>query len=111
MRTVPLPADAVFHEPAPQKGFGAYHGAELWYTFDNLGTRNWPWELADQHLAGYMSDALVAVARSAHLPDWPDLARSGLARKLDTQLGVSVPLNRDGPMFFEHRALELASQP
>jgi para-nitrobenzyl esterase len=62
-RSPPLPADKHFHEPTPPGGFGAYHGAELWYAFDNLNRQPWPWTDVDRTLAQLMSSAWVQFAR------------------------------------------------
>src|SRR5262249_6543335 len=38
-RAVPLPPGYRFGEPVPPGGYGAWHGAELWYAFDTLATK------------------------------------------------------------------------
>lgn len=75
LRRPPLP-DAAFHEPTPPGGFGAYHGAELWYAFDNLDTLPWSWHAADRALADTMARYWVGFAREGApvapgLPHWP----------------------------------------
>jgi para-nitrobenzyl esterase len=51
-RRVPPPKDGV-------PGYGAYHTAELFYMWDNLGVRPWDWTPADHSLAATMSGAWV----------------------------------------------------
>jgi para-nitrobenzyl esterase len=63
-RAPPLPAAQHFHEPTPPGGFGAYHGAELWYAFGNLDRQPWAWTDADRTLAQRMGSAWVQFARS-----------------------------------------------
>ena len=63
-RAPPLPPGRHFHEPTPPGGFGAYHGAELWYAFDNLERQPWAWSAADRTLAKRMCSAWAQFARS-----------------------------------------------
>jgi para-nitrobenzyl esterase len=100
----------VFDEPVPPQRYGAYHGAELWYAFDNLSLRSWPWEPADHRLADRMSEWLVSFARRARLSAWPDFGSSGLAMRLDSEPDIGEPFNRDCLEFFERLAAARASR-
>jgi para-nitrobenzyl esterase len=75
-RTVPLPATLHYHDE-PAHGWGAYHGAELWYVFNTLDRQpHWNWTAADRALASSMCAYWANFARSGNpnapaLPDWP----------------------------------------
>lgn len=75
-RRVPLHAGARWLETPPDGGFGAYHGAELWYAFDTLRHLQADQAASDAALAKTMSRAWVEFARSGRpsadgLPSWP----------------------------------------
>ena len=74
----PLPPERRFREPVPPGGYGAWHGSELWYAFDTLDTKPFPWQATDRALAAAMRDAVLAFARDG-VPgsDWPEFARAG----------------------------------
>jgi para-nitrobenzyl esterase len=60
------------------KAYGAYHTAELFYTWDNLSYQDWAWQPEDQRLAGLMADAWTHFARHGDpgIPgrlEWPAL--------------------------------------
>jgi len=59
---LPLPVMQSFHEPEPPAGYGAFHGSELWYVFNNLSSL--PWTVSDQDvvLAEQMSSAWLNFA-------------------------------------------------
>lgn len=59
------PEGTEFAQPTPPGGFGAYHGAELWYFFDNLDYAPFQVTRADRDLADDMASALVAFLRTA----------------------------------------------
>lgn len=106
MRPLPLPAGVMFHEPVPPLGYGAYHGAELWYAFDTLDDRPWPWQEADRRLAATMASAWIAFARSGNpdvpaLPHWPDFRDGGNAMQLDAESRVAAPFNAAALAFFD----------
>jgi para-nitrobenzyl esterase len=75
-RAVPLPASAHFHDE-PLHGWGAYHGAELWYVFNTLNRQPyWDWTAADRTLADSMCAYWANFARTGNpngntLPQWP----------------------------------------
>jgi len=64
--------------PAPPDGgasYGAFHTAELPYTWDNLAARPWPWREADHALAARMADAWTRFVEQGDpngcgLPTW-----------------------------------------
>lgn len=71
-----LPADMHFHGVAPDGGYGAYHGAELWYVFNSLSAKSWPWTPQDRQLAQTMGAywvnfSNVGIPDAAGLPTWP----------------------------------------
>jgi para-nitrobenzyl esterase len=103
----PLPAGKHFHEPTPPGGFGAYHGAELWYAFDNLERQPWAWSGADQTLAKRMCSAWAQFARSGDpkvsaLEAWAayDDAK-GAAMVLDVEPRFAVPENLPALRFLD----------
>jgi para-nitrobenzyl esterase len=67
---------AGYHEQATARTLGAFHGASLFYTFNNLHLREWPWSEEDRRLAQTMIRAWVSFAKSGvpvaeGLPSWP----------------------------------------
>jgi para-nitrobenzyl esterase len=105
MRPIPFPPERRFHEPMPPGGYGAYHGAELWYVFDNLEAMSCDWTAADRALAASMSRAWFEFARTGRpaapeLPDWPDFRVAGEAMWLDESPRVAVPFNAAALQFF-----------
>jgi para-nitrobenzyl esterase len=106
-RAPPLPAARHFHEPTPPGGFGAYHGAELWYAFDNLDRQPWDWSVADRLLAQRMCSAWAQFARSgdprvAGLEAWaPYEDTQGAAMVLDTEPHFAPPQNLPALRFLE----------
>jgi para-nitrobenzyl esterase len=67
----PLPAGLDLAAPPDGgPGYGVYHTAELPYTADNLGLRDWPWAAADHDLATAMGDAWAAFVAELD-PGWP----------------------------------------
>ncbi len=107
-RTLPLPEGMRFHEQGPPSGYGAFHGAELWYAFDNLGLAPWPWQAADRQIAERMSAAWIEFARSgrpghAQWPAWPALDDQGLALVIGDEVRVAPPRNLAALRFFSAR--------
>jgi para-nitrobenzyl esterase len=74
---LPLPPGRRFRQPRPPRGYGAFHGSELFYLFDTLDTRpDFPWTGDDRAVARLSSAALLAFARTGNpategLPSWP----------------------------------------
>jgi para-nitrobenzyl esterase len=98
-REVPLPGELQFHEPAPPQGYGAYHGAELWYVFNTLRNQPWQWTADDERLAQHMARYWLEFARSGNpnvdgLPEWrPFGAAAPHAMHLGTRIALDVPIN------------------
>ncbi|MCM4082384.1 carboxylesterase/lipase family protein [Paractinoplanes hotanensis] len=74
-----------FTRVPPEKGlqkFGAYHGAEIMYAFDNLGADGDPdYEQADMRLRDHMSAYWISFVRdgdpnSTGLPQWPTVKQA-----------------------------------
>jgi para-nitrobenzyl esterase len=112
-RDVPLPDNARFHEPMPPHGYGAYHGAELWYAFDTLKQQPWKWTAHDERIAYHMSRSWVAFARSGNpnvegLPSWPAFtAHAPRAMRFGERIESGELVNREALEFhdaFFHRA-------
>lgn len=79
------PKDKKFSQPRPPEGYGAYHGAELWYFFDNLDRAPFPVDNEDRTLANEMASSLVTFARSgdpnyAEPGAWPPFGYGNLPR-------------------------------
>ncbi len=58
-----LPLDNEFSAPRPLDGFGAFHGADLWYSFDNLDLMPWETTEEDEVIAKNFSDSIVSFAK------------------------------------------------
>jgi para-nitrobenzyl esterase len=102
---VTLPAERRFREPVPPGGYGAWHGSELWYAFDTLDTKPFPWQAEDRALARKMSGAVLAFARDGVPgPEWPEFAASGgQVTVIDTHLHAGKLPNRAALEFFAAR--------
>src|SRR5262249_1327721 len=75
---------------------GVYHAAELYYVWNNLQIRDWPWEDADRRLADTMSAYWVNFAKTGNpngqgLPDWPAYKPGGAGEVM--QLGKEVAVH------------------
>ena len=71
----PLPAKR-YREQTAGRSLGAFHGASLFYSFDALRFRDWPWSGGDKRLAKMMIEAWMHFARTGRpaaevLPSWP----------------------------------------
>ncbi|MES2264710.1 MAG: carboxylesterase family protein [Pseudomonadota bacterium] len=102
----PLPEDCHFHEPTPPTGFGAYHGAELWYAFNNLASKDWDWSDSDHRLADAMSSYWINFASNGDpavegLPHWPRFDAAGAnTLLLDREIVAGRPVNEAALRFF-----------
>lgn len=103
---IPADPDRKFHEPMPPGGYGAHHGCELWYAFDNVNSAPWQATEPDVWLADAMSEAWLAFARSgnpnvAKLPHWPKFSLNGLAMSLSSEPVAKPPFNAEALAFFD----------
>ena len=108
-RAVPLPSGRRFREPAPPGGYGAWHGAELWYAFDTLETKPFPWTPADRAIAEAMSSAFVRFARTGNPgASWPAFKpQEPQAALIDEHRVHPAPLpNQAALAFFSSRFAE-----
>lgn len=73
----PQPAEMDYLQPPVGRGYGAFHGNEIFYYFDTLAScKVWPWTPEDHAIADFCATALIAFARDgtpnhAALADWP----------------------------------------
>ena len=95
---------------------GVYHAAELYYVWNNLDVRDWPWEAADRRLAEAMSSYWVNFARTGDpngqgLPPWPAYRPGGAGRvmELGADIGAGSEAHRDRYAFLDgyYRSLAL----
>ena len=108
-RAPPVPPGRCFREALPPGGYGAYHGAEIWYAFDNLAAQNWPWQPEDHALAANFTAYYAAFAASGDpnrdgLPAWPlyDPDNNQVLRLGDTIRAAPLP-NLAAMQFIEAR--------
>jgi para-nitrobenzyl esterase len=101
-RKLPLSAHFNSLEQPPEGGFGAYHGSELWYAFNNLDKLRADWTQTDVDLARTMSQAWVAFARSGRpdthgLEQWPEFDHDNpRLMNFGEELTVGAPFNLEG---------------
>lgn len=74
-----------FSQTRPKGGYGAYHGAELWYLFQNLDKSPFQITQTDRDLSDRMAAALIAFARTgdpnyARPGSWPPFGYGNLPR-------------------------------
>jgi para-nitrobenzyl esterase len=85
----------------PLSAPGVYHSAELYYVFDNLKVRDWPWNEEDRRLAQAMSSYFVNFAKTGSpnrkdLPQWPSYkpGGSGQVMELGSEIAPQAEPNR-----------------
>lgn len=75
-QALPLPEDMRFVQPKPDGGYGAFHGADLFYYFDTMDTKpDWPWRKSDRSVANAAADILTAFVSTGDpsTPECPSL--------------------------------------
>lgn len=102
----PLPKDGHFHEPVPPQGYGAYHGADIWYAFGNFEAARFDWSDADRRVHALLADALVRFATDGQPGDvaglpWPELDGQNQALLLSAKPEIAPLPNRAALQFFE----------
>jgi para-nitrobenzyl esterase len=97
--------EGTYLEPATR--YGAYHGAECVYVFNNLDTMDWPWTDADRTIADAMATYWVTFARTGNpnsgiLPEWPAFdERDTRVLQFAETIGPAALVNREELAFFE----------
>ncbi|MGC3980633.1 MAG: carboxylesterase family protein [Steroidobacteraceae bacterium] len=94
-----------FHGVQPTDGYGAYHGAELYYVFNTLQCKAWPWDSADQRLAEAASRYWVNFSAQGNpsaqgLPVWPEFSKGKQAMILDANPHAGAVSNQAQLEFF-----------
>lgn len=90
--------------------YGAFHGGEIVYAYDNLATLSRPWEAVDRRLAETMSSYWVNFARTgdpngAGLPPWsPYTLPAGSTMILDEQPHTAPMPDKDEVDFLLRQA-------
>ena len=87
---------------------GVYHSAELYYAWNNLQIRDWPWAAEDRQLADVMSSYWVNFAKNGNpnadgLPQWPAYkpGGGGQVMQLGKDIGASGETHRDRYEYFD----------
>jgi len=96
---------------------GVYHSAELYYVFNTLNVREWPWEADDRRLADVMSSYWANFAKTGDpngsgLPQWGAYKANGGGQvmELGKEIGMRAELHRDRYEFFDTLYRKLTSQ-
>jgi para-nitrobenzyl esterase len=111
------PPGAPLSSISPLTAPGVYHSAELYYVFNTLGVRDWPWETDDRHLADAMSSYWANFAKTGDpngpgLPQWSAYQPNGggQAMELGKEIGMRGEQHRDRYEFFDALYGKLTSQ-
>lgn len=102
----PLPTDHHFHEPEPPAGYGAYHGADIWYAFGCFDGQPWAWSDADRRVHHMLAQAFVQFAADGEPGDiggvaWPQMGGQDHALILSDQPKMEPLPNREALHMFE----------
>jgi para-nitrobenzyl esterase len=96
---------------------GVFHSAELYYVWDNLQIRDWPWTPEDRSLAGIISTYWVNFAKSGNpnghgLPEWAPYKPGGTGQvmQLGKDIGMAGEAHRDRYEFFDRYYQKAASK-
>ena len=87
---------------------GVYHAAELYYMWNNLQIRDWPWAAEDRRLADVMASYWVNFAKTGDpngegLPQWPAYKPGGAGQimELGKEISPRGEPRRDRYEFFD----------
>ena len=101
----------------PLSAPGVFHSAELYYVWDNLQIRDWPWTPEDRNLAGIISTYWVNFAKSGNpngggLPEWLPYKSGGAGQvmQLGKDVGMAGETHRDRYEFFDRYYQKAASK-
>ena len=96
---------------------GVYHSAELYYVWNNLQIRDWPWVAEDRRLAETMTSYWANFAKSGNpngtgLPQWPAYKPGGAGQvmELGAEIGARGEPHRDRYEFFDRYYRKAAAQ-
>lgn len=96
---------------------GVYHAAELYYMWNNLQIRDWPWTAEDRRLGDAMASYWANFAKTGNpngdgLPQWPvyKAGSSGQVMELGKEIGARGESRRDRYEFFDNYYRKVTSR-